>query len=337
MIWAVAFALLAILFVAVSGANDGATLVGLGLRFPQASGVLAMAILLVTLVAVPLTLGTVVAETFTAKLADFGDDSGAAVFLAGTAVSLIVVGLLAWRGLPTSLTLALIGGITGAGFGAGLDVSWIEVGKVLGLGVAAPVAGAVLAYLLGLFARRFPTGGQVNKGVLGAHLLAYTGQCVAYAANDGQKMIAVGSVAAGVVMAGGLDGDSSIGVIDTSPGQLAVLLVGIAVVFGASLLGSVLRIGERLGRGIVLARPMHVVTTEASAAVAVFGSALVGVPVSMSQSVTAGVVGVAATEGLRRVRWQHVAGVGLAWLCTLPSALALGFGIGKLVELVVMR
>ena len=42
------------------------------------------------------------------------------------------------RGRPTSLTLALMGGIVGAGIGARLPAQWAVVGKVLRVGFAAP-------------------------------------------------------------------------------------------------------------------------------------------------------------------------------------------------------
>lgn len=327
MIWAVAFGIVALLFVFISGANDGATVLGLGMRYPGTSGILAMSILLAMLVVVPLVFGVAVARTFTERLADFDELRGAAAFLVGVAVSLGVVALLAWRGLPTSLTLALIGGVTGAGIGAGLEVSWDQVAKVLLIGAAAPAVGGAIGYLLGLLSRRMPTGDAMQRGRRAAHLLAFTAQCAAYAANDGQKMIAVASVAISVAASRGI---GSIGPVEATFG----MLVGMAIVFGIGTLSSLLRVGERLGRGVVIARPLHVVSTETATATAVFGSALIGVPVSMSQSVAAGVVGVAASEGPRRVRWQNVVNIAAAWVFTLPSALGLGFLVGLNVRLI---
>ncbi|HEY6738820.1 MAG TPA: inorganic phosphate transporter [Actinopolymorphaceae bacterium] len=317
MTWALAFGIVAVLFVFVCGANDGATLLGLGLRFPQTSGIFTLVALLVCLVAVPLLFGVAVADTFTERLADFATTQGAAAFLVGVAVSLAVVAVLAWQGLPTSLTLALIGGIAGAGLGAGLEVTWSEVGRVLAIGAVTPVIGGGLAYLLGMASRRIPTWLGMQRGRRVAHLVAYTAQCVAYAANDGQKMIAVAAVA---ITVGRERGIGDVGPVTVSVGMLVV----VAVVFGIGALGSLFRVGERLGRGLVLTRPLHVVSTETAAASAVLASAGLGVPVSMSQSIAAGVVGVAATEGHRRIRWQNVVNIVAAWVFTLPSSLGVG-------------
>lgn len=316
MIWAMAFAAVALAFVWVTGVNDGAALLGLSGRYPRSSGPLLMALALVPLVLVP-QWTVAVARTFTEGLTDLGDRRGALAFLLGVTVALAVVAALSRRGLPTSLTLAIVGGIGGAGLGMGLDVSWRGLALVLAIGAAAPLVGTSVGYALGLASRRIPSFTGMPGAVRTAHVLAYSAQCAAYAANDGQKMLAVVSVARHVVSTRRL---GAIGPVQPTP----VVLIAIAVVFCAGALSAVHRVGERLGRGLVLARPLHVVSTEAAAAASVAASSIAGAPVSMTQSVTAGVVGVAASEGAARVRWQNVLGIGAAWVFTLPLAFAGG-------------
>lgn len=316
MIWAAAFAAVALAFVWVTGVNDGAALLGLGGRYPRSPGLLLTALALAPLVLVP-QVTVAVARTFTEGLTDLGDRRGALAFLLGVSAALAVVGGLSRRGLPTSLTLAVVGGIGGAGLGMGLDVSWRGLALVLLAGAAAPLLGTSAGYALGLAARRVPSFAGMPGAVRAVHVLAYTAQCAAYAANDGQKMLAVVSVARHVVSTRRL---GAVGPVQPAP----VLLVAIAVVFCAGALSAVHRTGERLGRGLVLARPLHVVSTEAAAAVSVAAGSVAGAPVSMTQSVAAGVVGVAASEGWSRVRWQNVLGIGAAWLFTLPLAFAAG-------------
>ncbi|MEU7003402.1 inorganic phosphate transporter [Nonomuraea sp. NPDC046570] len=318
--WTIAFVSVAVLFVLVCGANDGAALLALALRFPRGgtvSGLLSMLLPPLALVTVPLLLGYGVAEAFTTRLAVLTGPRGQAAFLAGVVVALIVVGVLSARGLPTSLTLAVIGGISGAGLGAGLAVPWWALGSVLATGLAAPAVGLALGYLLGAGSRRVPGTGRMPALVYGTHLLAYTAQCVAYAVNDGQKMFAVVSMATGVAGPPGIPG-----------GWLAA----VAALFALGALTSLTGVGERLGRGLVLARPLHIASAETAAAAAVLGSSVLGSPVSMTQSLSAGVVGAAASEGARRVRWQGVLNLGAAWLVTLPSAALLGFAAGLAVR-----
>ncbi|MEV0972622.1 inorganic phosphate transporter [Microtetraspora glauca] len=324
--WTLAFAAVAILFVLISGANDGATLIGLGLRFPRSPGWLIAALPLLVIFAAPYALGVEVARTFTERLANLGTGTGAAVFLAGVVTGVVVVAVLTGKGLPTSLTLAVIGGIAGAGLGAGLPVSWSGLVSVLLIGAAAPLVGLLLGLLLGASSRRVPSFRGMPRVVLGAHVLAYTAQCVAYAVNDGQKMIAVVSVAVGVARAG----VGGVGPVEVPPVWMALL----AGLFLVGALTSLTRVGERLGRGLVITRPLHIVSAETAATGAVLGSAALGSPVSMTQSITAGVVGVAASEGVRRVRWQGVVNMGTAWLVTLPSSMALACLAGLALRLV---
>src|SRR5690606_27996923 len=96
---------------------------------------------------------------------------------------------------------------------------------------------------------------------------------------------------------------------------------------------SLTRVGERLGRGLVITRPPHIVCAEAAAAGAVFGSVAIGCPVSITQSIAAGVVGVVARDGVARVRWQHVANIALAWVITLPAAMTLAILAGLALRL----
>lgn len=330
MIWLVALLLLALAFVFVSGANDGSTMIGLALRGPNGSGVSAILLLLGSLVLVPTLLGFAVADTFVVRLADFTDERGAATFVLGAVAALLVVGLLAWRGVPTSLTLALIGGLTGAGLAAGAEVSASRVGTVLAIGAVAPFVGGGLAYLFGRLAGRSPvSGGRLTKMV---HLVAYLGQCIAYAANDGQKMFAVVAMASATTVGYVRSGESEPQGVD-AVAVPAWLLAATAAVFALGVLTSLQRVGGRLGRGLALARPGQVVSTEASSAIAVLGSSFLGTPVSMSQSVAAGVVGVAASEGSRRVRWPAVLGIASAWLWTLPSSMVVGALAGLLVRM----
>ncbi|OLT34939.1 hypothetical protein BJF79_32705 [Actinomadura sp. CNU-125] len=317
MIWALAFAAVALAFVWVTGVNDGAALLGMSGRYPRSSGPLFLALLLVPLVLVPQLSGGAVARTFTEGLTDLGDRRGAFAFLLGVAVALVLVAVLSRRGLPTSLTLAIVGGIGGAGLGMGMDVAWAGLALVLVVGAAAPLLGMSIGYALGVVSRRVPSFAAMSGAMRVAHILAYGAQCAAYAANDGQKMLAVVSVARQVVSTRRI---GAVGPVQPTP----ILLIAIALVFCAGALSAVHRVGDRLGRGLVLARPMHVVSAETAAASSVAASSLVGVPVSMTQSVTAGVVGVAASEGASRVRWQNVLGIGAAWLFTLPLAFTAG-------------
>jgi len=75
------------------------------------------------------------------------------------------------------------------------------------------------------------------------------------------------------------------------------------------------------GRRIVRLRPLDGLVSQTSSAAVILGASLLGAPVSTTQVVSSSVVGASVGRGrARRVRWQVVRGIALAWLTTLPAA-----------------
>lgn len=277
----------AVLFAIVTGANDGGAILTSGLKLRALRTPVALAGLVLAVVLVPFGT-TAVAHAFTTKLT-----SGAPVAI-GVLCALAVVIVLTRLGRPTSLTLATVGGLTGAGLGHGGPVSYGWVCYVLALGLAAPFVGGGLAFLLARPLRRVPLNA--------AHRLGFGLQCVAYAANDGQKMIAVFAAA-------GLGS------------RWVFPLAGALFAIGA--LQGLPRASRSLGGQMLAVRPVHAVSAEISAAAAVLGCAALGVPVSMTQSVAGGLIGAGVTHGPGRVRWHAATKIALAWLLTLPASVLL--------------
>lgn len=296
-------------FAALNGANDGASLTSLGLTVRGLSPVTALTALGVAVAAVPLVFGTAVASTLTARLVVFDGTAGRRTLLAAIVAAVVVTLALSVRGLPTSITLALIGGIGGAGVGAGLAVAWKAIALVLLAAAAAPAAGGLVALGAARLARWLPSRSGVHLRVRRAHAVAFGALCLAYGANDGQKILAVFALVIGV----------SGGRVEADPLALAV---GGALFVAGGVLG-LRRYARTIGGGVIPARPEQAVLTEASAATVVLAMAAVGAPVSMTQSVAGGLVGAAWTTGRRRVRWRMVLRIAFAWVLTLPAAFVL--------------
>lgn len=305
---------IAVAFAVVTGINDGGALLAPNLRVPGLSVPVSLIMLVIAVVTVPLLVSTGVASTMLDAIVP-ADVDGSTALATGFVAAVLVVAALARIGLPTSLTLAVIGGIAGAGVGLGLPVGWASVLRVLVIGIVAPVVGALLA--LGA-ARLWHTANNARylSTVRRTHVTAFTAQCVAYGANDGQKALVLffaASVAAG-------HGRSL---------DWWVYLV-VAVAFAVGALIGLRTVGDTVGNGILSTRPTHAVTAEFAAAAAVLGSAAVGTPVSMTQSITGGLLGAGIHDSVRRVRWQAVRKLALAWAVTLPAAFGVAAGAGAL-------
>jgi len=294
--------LLAVAFAVVTGVNDGGSLLSTGLKVPSVRPLAALAIVVACMALVP-WLTTTVAEGFAHRMVAFrGADAKPAVAVAVISAVLLVV-VLTWRGLPTSLTLALVGGLAGSGVGFHLAVSWPVVTKVLIVGACAPVVGCLLGYVLSRMMRMARTG--ASGAVQRMHRAAYGLQAVAYASNDGQKVVAIWVVL-------------GLGTLASRPPTW--LLVATSLLFGVGVVLGLPRVARGLSNGVLLVRPAHAVSAEFSSAIAVLGSAAVGVPVSMTQAIGGALIGTGLSHGRRRIRWKEVYRIGLAWVITLPSS-----------------
>ncbi|MFF4622404.1 inorganic phosphate transporter [Nonomuraea jabiensis] len=297
------------LFAVVSGVNDGGALLATGLKLPSvrpATGILALVVLAAV---VPLVTHRV-AVTFTTRLASFQAPGGEIAMTIAVISALAVVTALSMKGLPTSLTLAIVGGLTGAGLGWGLPVSPGSVLLVLAFGVAAPFVGGLLGWLL----VRVLLITTTARGLRRWHQVGFLLQGLAYAANDGQKMLAVFMIVLGF---------SDAPLPYTS---LVALLFGLGTMYGLP------RAGRTLGRELIASRPPHGVAAELAAGTAVIACAAVGMPVSMTQAIAGGLIGAGVARGGGRVRWHATGKIVSAWLLTLPAGALLGAGLAALVK-----
>ena len=313
----VAFTAIAVVFAIITGANDGGAILTMGLRIPRLRPIGAIAVLAVGVGVAPVLFGVEVARTFSRRLVAFDGATGRTAFVVGLCAALAVVAVLTARGLPTSLTLALVGGITGAGLGYDLPVSWSSVLSVLAFGIAAPVVGGLLGLGLARLLRLLPAERRLPQVVRAVTVIGYALQALAYGANDGQKMLAVFAVA---------DGDP----FRVRPS--AGVLVASGLLFAVGTVISLRRLAGRLGRDLLVVRPVHALSAELGSAGAVLGSAALGMPVSMTQSIAGALVGAGMSESSRRVRWRAVARLGTAWAATLPASVAVAFAAGAIAQ-----
>jgi len=306
------------LFAVVAGANDGSSVLSAGLAVPGLRPLISLAVLLVAVVAGPcLLFGTGVATSLAERLVPFGSVHAGSVVLDATSVAVLVVSGLVWAGVPTSLTVALVGSIAGAGLGAGLPVSARELAEVVLFGLAAPVASAALAFVVAPTALRAAGGAGTSRRLRRWHGVAFCLQCLAYSANGGQKMLAVFALAVGAASGG----------LVRAPWWLAALA---AALFGLGALGGVRNVSANIGRGIFAVHSRHAVVAETCSFAVVMSAGLLGVPLTMSQSVAGALVGAGLSESRGRVRWAAVVRMTGAWALTLPASIGLAAFAGVL-------
>jgi len=269
-----------------------------------------LVILLCALVVGPMVLfGTGVATTLARRLVPFHGDEASRALLVAAVVSVAVVFVLTRSGLPTSLTLSLIGAIIGAGVGSGLPVRADVLVKIVIFGVTAPVAAAALAYYGSRLLRRGLHGAHVTTWLRRMHVMAYSLQCLSYSANDGQKMFAMFAL---------VEGAASTGAV-RDPWWLAL---SVSALFALGVALSVRKITANVGSGLLSVQLRHAVVAETCTFALVMGSGLAGVPATTTQSLAGGLVGAGLSEDRSRVRWSMVSRLAGAWAVTLPASVA---------------
>jgi PiT family inorganic phosphate transporter len=300
----------AVLFAAVCGANDGASLLGANLSSKAIRPLAAVALVALAIVVGPFLLGTAVATTLAVRLVSFGaGPAGSGALLLAVCCAMGLMAVLGRLGIPSSVTQALTGAIIGIGIGRGLPVDASAVGRVAIVLVAAPIAAGIASAAVASVIGRTRPRATLPRHLRRLHMLSFTAQLAAYAANDAGKMTALMAVAAGTVTAAG--------VTTTLPAQALI-----ALAFAAGTLAGAARLGGRLGK-LLRISPVHAISAGFAASGAVLASAAMGFPVSMAQANASALVGAQAAIGSwRSIRVEQALRILFTWATTLPAAAA---------------
>jgi PiT family inorganic phosphate transporter len=238
-----------------------------------------------------------------------------------------------WWGLPTSSSHALIGGYAGAAmaraavhssihsmFGVIIPQGWY---KTLIFIVIAPLIGLVLGFVFmvsvyWIFHRSAPQ--PVDRLFRRLQLVSAAAYSLGHGANDAQKTM--GIIAGALYTGGFMSKTDMLG----GWGRLhwPIILAAHAAIAAGTYLGG-WRIVKTMGQRITKLKPVGGFCAETAGAMTLFATALAGIPVSTTHTITGAIVGVGAVHRLSAVRWGIAGRIVWAWIFTIPaSALAAG-------------
>jgi PiT family inorganic phosphate transporter len=80
------------------------------------------------------------------------------------------------------------------------------------------------------------------------------------------------------------------------------------------------RIVHTMGSKITKLKPFGGFCAEAAGAITLFGTAVAGIPVSTTHTITGAIVGVGAVHRLSAVRWGVARRIVWAWVLTIPAS-----------------
>jgi inorganic phosphate transporter, PiT family len=219
-----------------------------------------------------------------------------------------------WRGLPSSSSHALIGGLIGAALAqsGSKGVEWGGLkDKVLAPSLVSPVVGFVGAALLLLaiywvFVKVTP--GLANRGFRHAQLVSGTFVAFTHGANDAQKTMGV--IALALYANGSID--------HFYIPIWVIVAAGLAI--GAGTYTGGWRIMRTMGQRIFKMEPASGFAAQASTAAVLYATAHFGYPVSTTHVISGSVMGAGATQKFSAVRWGVAGNIMVAWLLTIPAA-----------------
>jgi inorganic phosphate transporter, PiT family len=225
-----------------------------------------------------------------------------------------------WWGLPTSSSHALIGGYAGAAvMRAGWHVIIYEGWyKTLIFIVVAPVMGLVLALAFSIavfWMLRNKPPRRIDAWFRKLQLLSAAAYSLGHGGNDAQKTMGI--------VAGALYGAHYLTSAEVAGNwgkfHWPIILAAHASIALGTYFGG-WRIVHTMGSRITKLKPVGGFCAEAAGAITLFSTALVGIPVSTTHTITGAIVGVGATHRLSAVRWGVAARIVWAWVLTIPAA-----------------
>jgi len=274
-----------------------------------------------------------------------------------------------WKGLPSSSSHALIGGLCGAGLAAAHNNwdaliwsqnlgNWAQnkglLWKVFMPMITSPIAGFVLGIVVmcllwAIIAGMARIGGPVGRLARPRWVNAFFGKAqiasaaymgYAHGHNDAQKTMGI--------IAMTLIGAQATGALDDLPGWLAFLhpdahaagdgipmwiVLTCAVVMAAGTASGGWKIIKTLGHKMVKLHPIHGFAAETSSATILTLAAHFGMPVSTTHSISTAIMGVGFAKNPKSLRIGVIERIVWAWILTIPAAGACGYGALRLFEL----
>ncbi len=275
--------------------------------------------------------GTHVATTIGKNLVNSNDTTQFVILAA--LIGAIIWNLFTWvKGIPSSSSHALIGGLLGASIAkAGFSTVHIDgvIKKVVAPMFISPVLGIIFGFLfmlilLWIFKKSNPS--KTNKYFSKLQLLSSGIMAFSHGSNDAQKTM--GIITLSLV---------SYGAINTSAsGNLAIptwVIVSCATVMCIGTMGGGWKIIRTMGSKVIKLKPIHGFAAETAAASLILTASSAGIPLSTTHVISTSIMGVGSTQRLSAVKWGVVGNIVKAWVLTIPICMLLSYSVYKLFAL----
>ncbi len=234
------------------------------------------------------------------------------------------------KGLPISVSHALIGAMAGAALvkGGFAALFWGKIGWVAIFIVLSPLIGLALGALnmlatLWICHRRTPR--SVDRVFRGLQLVSAAVYSLSHGLNDAQKTM--GIISALLLSVQSMKGWATRGG-DPHSDQIAwwiILSCHAAIALGTYFGGW--KVVHTLGNRVTKLKPVDGFCAETGGGVTILALSHFGIPVSTTHTITGAIFGVGAVRRMSAVRWGVGYEIVMAWVLTLPASAALAAAI----------
>lgn len=232
----------------------------------------------------------------------------------GTLMGACIWNIITWFfGLPTSSSHALIGGMIGSALvKSGPDaLLWKGITKTVSFIFISPFLGLTLGLGIGIlvhwiFRKSTPT--KVEHIFRKGQLVSAAFYSMGHGGNDAQKTM---GIIASLLFSAGL--------LKTFHVPNWVVFACYAAISLGTMFGG-WRIVKTMGQKVAKLRPVDGFCAESGAAITLFFSSFMGIPVSTTHTITGAIMGVGSLKRLSAVRWGVAGRIVWAWIITIPCA-----------------
>jgi inorganic phosphate transporter, PiT family len=198
--------------------------------------------------------------------------------------------------------------------------------------VVAPVMGMVLG-LVFLVAAHWILQNKppqtVDRWFRKLQLLSAAAYSLGHGGNDAQKTM---GIVAGALYTGGLMSKADM-LGNWGKFRWPIILAAHAAIAAGTYFGG-WRIVHTMGQKITKLKPLGGFCAESAGAITLFGTALAGIPVSTTHTITGAIVGVGAVHRLSAVRWGVAGRIVWAWMLTIPASALVAGGTFMLINFI---
>jgi len=237
----------------------------------------------------------------------------------GALVGAMFWNVVTWlKGIPSSSSHALVGGMIGSGVAhAGIgSIKWIGLNKTLVAIVLSPVLGMILSMFVmlvtsWLFIRASNRGAE--KVLRGMHIVSSGAYSLSHGLNDAQKTMGIITVL--LFSTGWLHGKFEV------PHWVAISCY---IAMGLGTLSGGWKIIETMGSRITKLSQHQGFSASLGGSIILFSASLLGIPVSTTHTITGCIIGAGTARRASAVRWGVAQNVVAAWIITIPASAAVG-------------